>query len=63
MPSMAPEKKPPIASLYVSFFSRRLAAAILVNSNAPPMAAVAGQSKSLNAFAKYRAGSGAPLKL
>lgn len=39
-PTIPPAKKPPIAWLYASSFSRKLAAAIRVNSKVPPIAAV-----------------------
>lgn len=39
-PSTEPPKKPPIALLYESFFSRRFAAATREKPYAPPIAAV-----------------------
>lgn len=40
MPRTAPPKNPPIVAFQLSSFSRRFAAATLVNSKAPPIAAV-----------------------
>lgn len=40
MPSTAPPKNPPIAGFQLSSFSRRFAAATLVNWKTPPIAAV-----------------------